>query len=148
MATAYGLARGELTAAAFNANTNYLLSNWKGLTGTGSLDFYAGTNATIERSARRVTGLNGRDYARGYWRVSPWTIIVNTTMAQYIETTIWQGDISTYCTFSHYDAERGTWYVLKGYATRVEMIPENITTRNNNLLRGYRVKFSKVTQAS
>lgn len=148
MASAYGIARGELTAAAFNAQPNYLFSNWKALTGTGSLQFWARTESLIERSTRRVRAVNGRTYARGTWTISPWTIVVNSVMAQYFETTIWQGDISTYCTFSHYDTERGTWYVLKGYATRDEINADNITTSNNDLMRGYRITFSNVVEAS
>lgn len=148
MASAYGIARGELTAAAFNAQPNYLFSNWKALTGTGSLNFYARTESLIERSTRRVRAVNGRTYARGTWTISPWTIVVNSVMADYIEDTIWQGDISTYATFSHYDTNKTTWYVLKGWATRVELTPENITTTSNNIMRGYQISFSNVVQAS
>lgn len=148
MASAYGIARGELTAAAFNAQPNYLFSNWKALTGTGSLEFYARTESLIEPSTRRVRAINGRTVARGTWTVSPWLIIVNSVMAAYFETTIWQGDVSTFCTFSHYDTNKTTWYVLKGWATRTPLNADNITTRNNNLMRGYQITFSNVVEAS
>lgn len=54
MATEYGLARGTLTQTAFNAQPNYLLSNWQALAGAGANMVTADTESIIERSERRV----------------------------------------------------------------------------------------------
>lgn len=148
MATNYGLARGTLTQTTFDAQPNYLLKNWQVLAGAGAGEFTADTESIIEFSDRRVKTLSGRWYAVGAWRVSPWTMLLNTTMADYLETTIFQGEISSAVTFSHYDVYRDTWYILNAYATYSELVPEQVTTQNNTWLLQYVISFNDVVEAS
>lgn len=148
MATQYGLARGTLTKTVFNANADYLLSNWQVLAGAGAGVFTADTESIIEFSDRRVRSLSGRFYAVGAWRVSEWKMLLNVTMADYLEDTIFQGEVSTAVTFSHYDTYRGAWYIMNGFATYSELVPENVTTQSNQWLLDYRITFSNVTEAS
>lgn len=147
MASEFGIARGTLTQTAFDANSDYLLSNWQDLAGAGSGVFTADTEAIIEFSDRRVRTLSGRHYAVGGYRVSEWKMLLNTTMADYLETTIFQGEVSSAVTFSHYDVYRDTWYILNGYATYSELIPQNVNTQSNEWLLEYRIMFSNVTEA-
>lgn len=149
MASDYGIARGTLTQTAFDANTDYLLKNWQVLAGAGAKEFTADTESLIERSQRRVTTLGGRDYAIGTWRVSPWKILLNTTMSGYLETTIFNdAEVSSAVTFSHYDVYRDTWYIMNGYATYRPLTPDNVTTQNNEWMLEYMIEFSNVTEAS
>lgn len=147
MATNYGLARGTLTQTAFDANSDYLLTNWQGFAGAGSIEFAADNEATVQKYFDKKRLLGGGHGAVGTWKVPPWRILINRTMASYIETTIFQGEVSTDVTFSHFDTYTNTWYIFNAKATFSRLVDDNITTRNNEWIPDYTIEFDKIRVA-
>jgi len=147
MTTNIGIARGTLTQAAFDANTDYLLKNWRSLASGASFQFTAETQFMIDFYTRKTRAYSGITRGSGYSTISPWLMTMDSDMSVYLESTIFQGEPSTAVTIKTYDVYRKAYYYFNCIAT-YEMLTESITNYSNRVMTGYRMMFNNAVIAS
>lgn len=137
----YGLASGHITVAAFDANTDYLFKNWQSLS-SSELPWMPSTENLVGYPQRVRMG-NGHVKDLGSILISPWTLVLTTTMCQYLDTTIFSGgDPSANVTVRTYDQVAGSWKTFNAIAIRPPLkVDTGLTPVANNAFLTYQLEF-------
>lgn len=147
MTTDTGIARGTLTEAAFDANPDYLLKNWRSLATGATFQFTASTQFQVDFYTRQQRALSGLTKGVGYFAVSPWIMVLDSNMSVYLDSTIFQGAPSTAVTIKTYDTWRKQYWYFNCIAT-VKMLTETVENFNNFMQIGTTITFNNVVSAS
>lgn len=149
----YAMASGYITQTALNADSDALLKNWKSRLVAGdsdaiALDFNVQSFNEIDYGTIRVNGLDNRARQFGTITVSPWTLILSSDMAIFLESEIFSGAIDALVTIKTYDQYTKTSGIFNCIVERPMFIGNSTQNVNNVYLPRFQMIFKNVVIAS